>query len=65
VLAVEQVLRLKKALPFVIAGLSAVAAKLLAGDRGTILVGMLIASAALFAFQPRSVAKGGSHAEPR
>lgn len=65
VLAVEQVLRLKKALPFVVAGLSAVAAKLIAGDRGTILVGILIASAALFAFQPRGSAQGGSDAEPR
>ncbi len=65
VLAVEQVIRLKKALPFVVAGLSAVAAKLIAGDRGTILVGILIASAALFAFQPRDLSRGGSHAEPR
>lgn len=65
VLAVEQVLRLKKPLPFVIAGISAVAAKLIAGDRGTILVGILIASAALSAFQPRTPSEGGSHAEPR
>ena len=65
VLAVEQVLRLNKALPFAVAGLSAVAAKLIAGDRGTILVGILIAAAALFAFQPRGSLKGGSHAEPR
>jgi len=58
VLAVEQVLKLKKALPFLIAAISTVAAKFLVGDRGTILVGLLIAILAMTA----SGKKGGADA---
>ena len=64
VLAVEQVLKLKKALPFLIAGLATVAAKLLVGNRGTIIVGILIATIALVA-NPKFTkpVKGSSDAE--
>lgn len=47
VLAVEQALKLKKPLPFLLAGISTLAAKFLVGDRGTIVVGILIAAIAL------------------
>jgi len=61
VLAVEQALKLKKALPFLIAAISTVAAKFLVGDRGTILVGLLIAILAMTA----SGKKGGADAPKR
>ncbi|MFZ3110437.1 MAG: AzlC family ABC transporter permease [Rectinemataceae bacterium] len=61
VLAVEQVLTLKRALPFLIAALSTVAAKLLVGDRGTIIVGILIAMAGLVAAR-RMKGEGGANA---
>lgn len=47
VLALEQVLKLREAGPFVIAGLCAVAAKFISGDRGTIIVGILAATLVL------------------
>lgn len=43
VLAVEQALKLKKVLPFLLAAVSTVAAKLLVGDRGTIIAGLCAA----------------------
>jgi len=61
VLAVEQALKLKKALPFLVAGLSTIAAKFLVGDRGTIIVGLLMATIILAAGDR----KGASDAERR
>lgn len=53
VLAVEQVLKLRKALPFLLAGVSTIAAKFLVGDKGTIIVGLLIATVAIVATQKK------------
>jgi 4-azaleucine resistance transporter AzlC len=53
VLAVEQVLKLRKALPFLLAALSTVAAKFLVGDRGTIIIGLFIATIAIVATQKK------------
>ena len=61
VLAVEQVLKLKKARPFLLAGLSTIAAKFIVGDRATIIVGLLVATIALLA----SRKSGGLDAEHR
>lgn len=47
VLAVEQALKLRKVLPFFLAAASTVAAKLLVGDRGTIIAGLCAATFAL------------------
>jgi hypothetical protein len=58
---VEQALKLKKALPFIVAGLSTIAAKFLVGDRGTIIVGLLMATIILVAGDR----KGVSDAERR
>jgi len=55
VLAVEQALKLKKALPFLMAGLSTIAAKFLVGDRGTIIVGLLMATIILAAGDRKGV----------
>ena len=44
VLAVEQALKLRKVLPFFLAAVSTVAAKLLVGDRGTIIAGLCAAT---------------------
>ena len=61
VLAVEKALKLRKALPFLVAGLSTIAAKFLVGDRGTIIVGLLMATIILVAGDR----KGVSDAERR
>jgi 4-azaleucine resistance transporter AzlC len=47
VLAVEQVLALKKPLPFLLAGISTLIARFAFGERGTIVAGIIIATAAL------------------
>ncbi len=61
VLAVEQVLTLKKVLPFLIAALATITAKFLVGDRGTIIVGILIAMASLVATR-KKMGTGGTDA---
>ena len=61
VLAVEQALKLRQARPFILAGLSTIAAKLIVGDRATIIVGLLVATIALFAGRK----SGGLDAERR
>lgn len=43
VLAVEQVLRVRKAMPFLLAGIATIVARLIAGSRGTIVVGLCLA----------------------
>jgi len=47
VLAVEQALKLRKVLPFILAGTSTIAAKFLVGDRGTIIAGLCAATLVL------------------
>ena len=61
VLGVEQALKLRKALPFIIAAAATIGAKLLAGDRLTIVVGLAAAIVLTIPFARR----GGDHAESR
>ena len=61
VLAVEQVLKLKETFPFLVAGLAAIAATLVFGQRGTIIAGILIALITLALTRGRT--KEDTHAE--
>ncbi|MCX7027694.1 MAG: AzlC family ABC transporter permease [Spirochaetes bacterium] len=61
VLGVEQALKLKKLFPFLIAAAATIAAKLLIGDRLTIVVGLAAAIVLTFPFAKR----GGGNAQPR
>jgi 4-azaleucine resistance transporter AzlC len=61
VLAVEQALKLKKTLPFLLAACCTVAAKLLVGDRGTIIVG-LCAATLILALSGRKDREHAEHA---
>jgi 4-azaleucine resistance transporter AzlC len=61
VLGVEQALKLRKAFPFLIAAAATIGAKLLVGDRLTIVIGLAVAIVLTIPLARR----GGSRAQPR